>query len=66
MSDDTGRPRRVTCHHCRDVIGMYEVLVLETDSGPFESSLTLDPWLADSGGPCYHRACYQETRGKSS
>jgi hypothetical protein len=65
MSDDTGRPRRVTCHHCRDVIGVYEVAVLETGSGPVETSLMTDPCLADSGDPCYHRACYQADHGES-
>jgi hypothetical protein len=65
MSDDTGRPPRVTCDHCGDVIGVYEVAVLETSSGPLETSLMTDPWLADSGDPCCHRACYQASRGES-
>ncbi len=65
MSDDTGRPRRVKCHRCRDVIGVYEVAVLETASGPVETSLMSEPWLADSGAPCFHRACYQACRGDS-
>jgi len=58
MSDGADRAGRPRCHHCEDVIGVFEPVVLETQSGPYETSLIVDPWLAESRDPCYHRACY--------
>ena len=51
----------VRCHHCGDVIGVYEPLVTLADGQPRETSRALDPSAGDSraGGAHYHRACYE-------
>ena len=52
---------RLFCHHCGDVIGVYEPLVLETLAGRRDTSLAVDPDLDASGRNCYHRTCYELT-----
>lgn len=55
--------RRPHCEHCQDVIGVYEPLVLVTDSGCYETSLTAEPDLYETEHLCYHRACFDKTHG---
>lgn len=60
MSGETGqRYPRMVCHHCGDVIGVYEPLVLETAVGRHDTSLAADPDALESDSPGYHRACYE-------
>jgi hypothetical protein len=49
----------MTCHHCGDVIGVYEPLVLETAAGRRDTSQAADPSAFWSDRPGYHRACYE-------
>jgi hypothetical protein len=60
MSDEA-RPgfARMVCHHCGDVIGVYEPLVLDTAAGRHDTSLAADPRLLQSDHPGYHRTCYE-------
>jgi hypothetical protein len=60
MSDEA-RPgfRRMICHHCGEVIGVYEPLVLETRAGRRDTSQAADPGVFRSDRPGYHRACYE-------
>lgn len=70
--DDRGDERRlatyvflvndlVHCHHCGDVIGVYEPLVTLADGHPRETSraLELDAPDRHTDGACYHRACFE-------
>jgi len=50
-------PPPVRCQHCGDVNGMYEPLVLLTESGRRETSLAAEPDLTVALSPVYHRAC---------
>lgn len=58
---DVARPGlpRMLCHHCGDVIGVYEPLVLETASGRHDTSLAADPGVLQNDHPGYHQACYE-------
>ncbi len=50
-------PPPVRCQHCGDVIGVYEPLVLLTDSDRRETSLAAEPDLAAGAPSAYHGAC---------
>ena len=50
-------PARMRCHHCGDVIGIYEPLVLLSESDRRETSLAAEPDLAVGVSPVFHRAC---------
>jgi hypothetical protein len=50
------------CHHCGEVIGVYEPLVGVLDGQAYETSRALEPSCADRGGELYHRACYERLR----
>lgn len=45
------------CHHCGDVIGIYEPLVLLSESDRRETSLAAEPDLAVGASSVYHSAC---------
>jgi hypothetical protein len=53
----SGPPPRVRCHHCGHVIGVYEPLVMMTDSGHRETSLAAEPDLTAALSSLYHRTC---------
>jgi hypothetical protein len=59
---DADRLPRLRCRHCRDVIGAYEPMVLETHLGRRETSLAIEPWLYETRQPSFHRACYAQAR----
>lgn len=59
---ETDRPPAVRCHHCGDVIGIYEPLVLLSTTGHRETSLAAEPELADALSPVYHGACSAHAR----
>jgi hypothetical protein len=52
---------RLRCHDCREVIGVYEPLVVLVDGRARETSRALEPDTGDQAGAYYHRACYQRT-----
>ena len=51
----------VRCHHCGDVIGVYEPLVTLADGHPRETSRALELVTPEHhvDGACYHRACFE-------
>jgi hypothetical protein len=61
MTSHTGhanaRPR-ARCHHCGDVIGVYEPLVLLGSEGGRETSVAAEPQLAMTDEPVFHRDCH--------
>jgi hypothetical protein len=64
---DIGREARLRCGHCRDVIGVYEPLVVLAGGGDARStSVAAEPWLVHSDPDCYHQTCYEQARGESS
>jgi hypothetical protein len=50
---------RLLCHHCGEVIGVYEPLLVLVDGRIRETSRALEPDAAGRVGDCYHRACYE-------
>jgi hypothetical protein len=48
------------CRRCRDVIGVYEPLVLLVDGGLRETSRAADPDVTALDGDLYHRSCYAQ------
>lgn len=50
---------RLLCHHCRDVIGVYEPVVLVDDAGGVrETAAAAERGLALLPGLRFHRACF--------
>ena len=55
------------CSHCRQMIGVYEPLIMLSDGHPRESSRAAEPDAPGHLGPCYHRNCFEqlhEARGE--
>jgi hypothetical protein len=51
------------CHHCKDVIGAYEPMIVLAGG---DARTTSRAAARDGGKPvgeCYHRACYAQMRG---
>ena len=53
----SGTPR---CRHCKDVIGVYEPIVVVRDGDPRRTSRAAEQDLASDISECYHSACYSE------
>ena len=51
---------QMTCDHCAEVIGVYEPVVVVTESEARETSRAAEPTVASKRGERYHRACYRE------
>lgn len=47
------------CHHCGEVIGVYEPLMRLVDGDAQETSRAREPDTTSRVGDCYHRACYE-------
>ena len=58
-----GHPPRLRCRHCRDVIGVYEPVVIETHGGRHDTSLAAEPSLHGTDEPAFHSVCYDEIYG---
>jgi hypothetical protein len=52
----------IRCRHCRDVIGIYEPMVVVAEGQKRETSLAQDPHPA---GDCYHRTCFEHVHRKA-
>ncbi len=46
------------CKHCGDLIGVYEPLVVCSESGARMTSRAAEPDLEATGATHYHRVCY--------
>lgn len=55
MSVDTLR-----CRHCRDVIGVYEPMVVLLEHQPVRTSRTTVAAEQLAAEPCFHASCYAE------
>ena len=58
MVDTDLVPAPLRCARCRDVIGVYEPVVVWASGAARETSRAAEP---DLGGPrveCYHRSCH--------
>jgi len=52
------------CHHCDDVIGVYEPMIVLIEGQARNTSRAAEQ---DNGGPmgeCYHHACYRQALGQ--
>ncbi len=52
--------QRLICHHCTEVIGVYEPVVVVIDGEVRETSRAAEPTIGTDAAECYHRACYLE------
>jgi hypothetical protein len=48
-----------SCARCGEVIGVYEPLVEVLAELARHTSRAAEPEVCTTGGPCYHRACYE-------
>jgi hypothetical protein len=53
------------CHHCNDVIGVYEPMVLVGDGRPRCTSRADEPQITGND-ECYHDRCYAHLHGQDS
>jgi len=56
----------LTCHHCRDVIGVYEPMIVLTAGEACKTSRAAQRDAGAPTGECYHRACYALVHGEKS
>jgi hypothetical protein len=56
--------RKLRCHHCDDVIGVYEPMIVLTDGQARNTSRAAEPDERGSRGECYHRACFTQVHGE--
>jgi len=52
------------CHHCEDVIGVYEPMIVLTDGQARNTSRAVEQDGRGLIGKCYHHACYAEAHGQ--
>jgi hypothetical protein len=53
------------CHHCDDVIGVYEPMVVLTNLEARNTSRAAEQDHEFSLGECYHHACYTLVHGEN-
>jgi hypothetical protein len=56
----TSAPLR--CRHCREVIGIYEPLLVLVEGQAHETSRAAKPDAGANGEECYHHGCYANRR----
>lgn len=56
--------RTLRCHHCDDVIGVYEPMVVLTDGQARNTSRAAEQDDREPVGECYHQACYTQVGGE--
>jgi hypothetical protein len=52
--------RTLRCHHCEDVIGVYEPMIVLAHGQARNTSRAAEQDDRELVGECYHRACYAE------
>ncbi len=52
------------CHHCEDVIGVYEPMIVLADGQARNTSRAVEQDGWGLIGECYHHACYAEAHGQ--
>jgi hypothetical protein len=55
---------RLECKHCRDVIGVYEPMVIVTEAQARTTSRAAEHGMGDWPGDRYHCACYVKAHGE--
>jgi hypothetical protein len=56
--------RTLRCHQCRDVIGVYEPMIVLADGQARNTSRAAEPDDREPVGECYHRACFTQVHGE--
>jgi hypothetical protein len=46
------------CHHCGDVIGTYEPMIVVADGETRNTSRAAELATGEPTGECYHQSCY--------
>ena len=54
----------VRCHHCEDVIGVYEPMIALTDGQARNTSRAAEQDDREPAGECYHSACFTRVHGE--
>jgi len=54
---------KLRCRRCREVIGVYEQVVVQVKGGWRETSLLNERPGRSRFGDCYHRTCFHEAHG---
>ncbi len=52
------------CHHCADVIGVYEPMIVLTDGQARSTSRATEQGDREPVGECYHSACFTQAHGE--
>jgi hypothetical protein len=55
----------LTCRHCGEILGTYELLVVREDGTVRETSRAAEPELSTASGEYYHEACNTAQFGAS-
>jgi hypothetical protein len=55
---------RTACRRCKDVIGVYEPMVVLADGHTRETSAAREPEAFASDHECYHRVCFEEMQAE--
>jgi hypothetical protein len=56
--------RTLRCHHCQDVIGVYEPMIVLADGQARGTSRAAEQDNGPPVGECYHHACYTQVHGQ--
>jgi hypothetical protein len=56
--------RTLRCHHCEDVIGVYEPMIVLTDGQARNTSRAAEQDNGPLVGECYHHACNTQAHGQ--
>ncbi|HEY7932509.1 MAG TPA: hypothetical protein VID48_01680 [Solirubrobacteraceae bacterium] len=54
--------RTLRCQYCKDVIGVYEPMIVRADGEARKTSRATEPDNTGPIGQCYHDACYVRAR----
>jgi len=57
---------RIFCHHCGEVIGVYEPAVVVNDGVARETSRAAEPYIVAETVERYHRSCYCDVTSPTS
>jgi hypothetical protein len=52
------------CHHCGDVIGVYEPMIVLAGGEARKTSKAAEHGTRPPGSECYHHACYAQAHGE--
>ncbi len=51
---------KIRCIHCRELIGVYEPIIILSGADARVTSRAAEPQLSHERSDCYHRHCWEE------